>query len=89
MNKPTHRFDEIRQKPVAFENVSQSIYRSYHILQEVKRMLAEYYNSDAILDIIALLETDLPNNDKIESDLEFARRVYGQPIHSYVVREDK
>ena len=89
MNKTIHRFDEIRQQPVTFENVHQSIYRSHHILQEVKRMLAEYYSADAILDIIALLEMDLPNNDKIESDLEFARHVYGQPIHSYVVREDK
>ena len=61
MNKPTHRYDEIRQRPITFHSVHKSIYRSHHILQEVKRMLAEFYNSDAILDIIALLETDLPN----------------------------
>lgn len=81
MSKSLHRYDEIRQQPTTFNNVHQSIYRSHQILQEVKRMLAEFYNSEAILDIIAMLETDLPSTDK-ESDIGSARRVY-------IVKEDE
>lgn len=85
----THRYDEIRDFPTIVDDIHQSCYRSHQILEAVKDMLKDYYSSEAILDLIGLLEQDLPNGkpNKVESVSRQRERIMNTAIATNTAKD--
>lgn len=53
-----HEIDRIRSMPVVVNTVHESVYKYYHILEYIKKMLERGDSNETILDILSLLESD-------------------------------
>jgi len=51
------KFSEICKMPSVRNNVHESVYRSYQILERVKEYLAKGYSAEMILEMIETMET--------------------------------
>lgn len=49
---------KIREMPTVYANIHESVFRSFHILEGVKYLLAEGTSPSVVLAIIKDLETD-------------------------------
>ena len=47
---------EIRSYPTVHENIHESIFRSYHILEKVKELLEKKTSGDIVLELINEME---------------------------------
>lgn len=54
--RPKHKFDTIKDYPTIYDDVHESVYRSYSILELVKEMLERWDSKETIIDMIKYLE---------------------------------
>lgn len=60
--------EKIKNKPIVYENISESIFRSYHILNYVKEMLKRNDSKETIIEMINYLENSTNELDKLKKE---------------------